>query len=457
MTLQPIQKYKPKEYVETPHTSKENFIIGNIQNIENIENIEHIGQKTFNIIQEQQPQSSLSSPRQQDIQPEEQREQQPQPLHENEIIDEFDISPPSADDRYKFNNIDISELFYQFQLSVKNYLTSSQTPSLQLESHLQHILSLSSILLLKPNRFHDDLKKIIDQGILENIVTDINKQLNLNMNEFDNSIIIKLFSIFKNIRKNELDRMVAAMEVMKLMEQTKDHMSKKILISVRNLIENLPMKNLDEDIKEIELITRYVHPLLSPLLDDITNNIMFRWTSTTNQEWKTSFSISKRRPDSNITETNGTFYDKSFGFGEVKCKSMALNHYATNKDLLRIAHFSKNSIDTHSINSVLSFTVVGDYITFYIMMLKSDGLYVMLEIGHIKIPMSVYEIPTYIAHLDELLDVLHVYYNTILNQPIQPTSTNNRKRKTITTPQFDKIVDKTKDKKRKSISSHYNH
>ncbi|CAO3649784.1 unnamed protein product [Cunninghamella echinulata] len=197
--------------------------------------------------------------------------------------------------------------------------------------------------------------------------------------------------------------MVAAMEIMKLMEQTEDCMSKKILISVRNLVENLPMKNLDEDIKESELITRYVHPLLSLLLDDITNNIMFRWTSTTNQEWKTSFSISKRQPDSNITEINGTFHDKSFGFGE------------------------------------------------------SDGLYIMLEIGHIKIPMSVYEIPTYIAHLDELLDILHVYYNHILNQHIPATPTNNRKRKTITTPQFDRIVDKTKDKKRKSISSHYDH
>ncbi|CAO3649780.1 unnamed protein product [Cunninghamella echinulata] len=166
---------KPKESVEPPHISKENFIIENIQNIENIENIEHIGQKNFNIIQEPQLQQCSSSPQQQQIQPEEQQEQHPQPLHENEIISEFDISSPSDDDRHMLNNIDISELFYQFQLSVKNYLASCQSPSLQLESQLQHILSLSSILHLKPSRFHNDLKKIIDQSVLENIVTDISK------------------------------------------------------------------------------------------------------------------------------------------------------------------------------------------------------------------------------------------------------------------------------------------
>ncbi|ORE12778.1 hypothetical protein BCV71DRAFT_144879, partial [Rhizopus microsporus] len=65
------------------------------------------------------------------------------------------LSPPPIKDRLLFNSIEVSARFYGFQLDVPNRL--QEGIAITVEEHMQHILALSSVPLLKPARTHEDL------------------------------------------------------------------------------------------------------------------------------------------------------------------------------------------------------------------------------------------------------------------------------------------------------------
>ncbi|ORY98314.1 hypothetical protein BCR42DRAFT_339453, partial [Absidia repens] len=108
----------------------------------------------------------------------------------------------------------------------------------------------------------------------------------------------------------------------------------------------------------------------------------------------TSISISKRRPDRCLTSI---IVDLNF--------SALINYHYTpsnhgvSKNLIRLGVFSKNAIDHDKLKGVLSFQAIGNHVTFYIMKLVSDGLYVMLEIAHIQVPGLLYELVSYLSQL----------------------------------------------------------
>lgn len=88
----------------------------------------------------------------------------------------FEFPSPAANDRFKFMDTDISERFHKFQLAVKAMI-DQEPMTLTLEEHVQHILALSGILLLKPGRTHADLHRHIDldtcDRLLNHILTSI--------------------------------------------------------------------------------------------------------------------------------------------------------------------------------------------------------------------------------------------------------------------------------------------
>ncbi|KAG1242122.1 hypothetical protein G6F68_016348 [Rhizopus microsporus] len=51
----------------------------------------------------------------------------------------------------------------------------------------------------------------------------------------------------------------------------------RILLSIRNMVERLPRCIIENGPKETELITRHLEAILSPLFEDLDNNITFRW------------------------------------------------------------------------------------------------------------------------------------------------------------------------------------
>ena len=64
-----------------------------------------------------------------------------------------------------------------------------------------------------------------------------------------------------------------------------------------------------------------------------------------------------KRPDAAVFKMDQDVYDFPIAFGEAKLPSA--NNVLLVKDLLRIAMFSKDAIDSNSLYSVVSFQAVG--------------------------------------------------------------------------------------------------
>ena len=104
------------------------------------------------------------------------------------------------------------------------------------------------------------------------------------------------------------------------------------------------------------------------------------------------------------------------------------NHYKLNLDLYRLGIFSKDAIDVNNLNSVLAIQavgkcndknnsmtfsllidIIGSYLIFYLTQFKSDGLYLMVELHHLRFPLSLNELPRLIEYVDRLYDILNVF------------------------------------------------
>ncbi|KAI9000077.1 hypothetical protein BC832DRAFT_522825, partial [Gaertneriomyces semiglobifer] len=97
-------------------------------------------------------------------------------------------------------------------------------------------------------------------------------------------------------------------------------------------------------------------------------------------------------PDFKLIRVHQGMEDHECGYGEVKTSSHSKDTYLLNYDLIRIARFGKQCLDSLIRAGVPSpvvplFQVVGPHMCFYAMVLISDGLYVMLEIGSLQIPL----------------------------------------------------------------------
>ncbi|KAL4215603.1 hypothetical protein AB4K20DRAFT_1981587 [Rhizopus microsporus] len=74
-----------------------------------------------------------------------------------------------------------------------------------------------------------------------------------------------------------------------------------------------------------------------------------------------------------------------------------------------IKEFGLYAIDVNNLNSVLAIQAVGSYLIFYLTQFKSDGLYLMVELDHLRFPLSLNELPRLIEYVDRLYDILNVF------------------------------------------------
>ncbi|KAI9031546.1 hypothetical protein CLU79DRAFT_729055 [Phycomyces nitens] len=132
-----------------------------------------------------------------------------------------------------------------------------------------------------------------------------------------------------------------------------DNLTYRILSLVVNCIEKLGCHPFNEAIGEMELITSILDPILSPMLHDPDNDMIFKWTNT--QVIETEI-VDGSRPDSNFIlykESSGLC---SLEFGEVKSEKHATDTALFAIGSARIAVFSKHAIDKSNVNCALGFT-----------------------------------------------------------------------------------------------------
>ncbi|CAG8800509.1 42170_t:CDS:10, partial [Gigaspora margarita] len=150
-----------------------------------------------------------------------------------------------------------------------------------------------------------------------------------------------------------------------------------------------------------------------------------------------------KQPDAIINEIDQLSWSLSKGHGEAKVQEEMNNFYLLCTDLIWIAIFNKDAIDFYNMNCILGFQVVGELptgiITFYLTTLLCDALYVMVEVGHVDVPMSLEQVSAFLTSLDTLLIILNAYWSNCI------MSTEKKKpsrRSTLATPSFKEMVSK---------------
>ncbi|RUS12893.1 hypothetical protein BC938DRAFT_478321, partial [Jimgerdemannia flammicorona] len=154
-----------------------------------------------------------------------------------------------------------------------------------------------------------------------------------------------------------------------------------------------------------------------------------------------------KQPDAIINNTDQLSWGSSRGHGEAKVQEEMNNLYNLCADLVRVAIFNKDAIDFYNMHCMLGFQVVGQHISFYLTTLLYDGLYVMTEIGHLNMPVSLEQLPAFLTSLDTLLIVSNAYWANCV-QSSSTVEMEPNKRSTLATPNFKELIAKNRDRHR---------
>ncbi|CAG8515579.1 10438_t:CDS:2 [Paraglomus occultum] len=188
--------------------------------------------------------------------------------------------------------------------------------------------------------------------------------------------------------------------------------------------------------------------MLSPIFADPDHDVFLQWSNKEAPESKARKLTGRaKQPDAIISNVDQLSWGSSRGHGEAKVQEEVDNLYSLCTDLIWIAVFNKDAIDFYNKDCMLGFQVIGSHITFYLSTLLYDSLYVMVEIGHLNVPMSLEQLPAFITSLDTLLVVSNAFWtNCAMSHPVAEMEPN--KRNTLATPNFKELIAKSRDRHR---------
>ncbi|KAG9298147.1 hypothetical protein G9A89_002584 [Geosiphon pyriformis] len=369
------------------------------------------------------------------------------PIIINDIVELQLGSLPCEKSRWIINNLDISKKWHIFK---GESLKLAKDNGLFFESHVQQILSLSHILLLKPKQHCPLMVKIFSAELLDTMHKDVMQRLTKCKTEFNAEVFLKIIPIVKCLQREEITRKNAVLKLQMLATDCA-YGECAILQAIENIIQRVPTITLKSPIGEVELCTAYIDPVLSPIFGDPDRGVFLRWSNKEAPESKNRKSTGRaKQPDAIISDINQLSWGSSRGHGEVKAQEEINNLYSLCTDLVRVAVLNKDAIDFFNMNCILGFQVVGksligQHITFYLTTLLYDGMYVMVEVGLLNVPMSLEELPAFLTSLDTLLVVSNAFWtNCAMSRPAAEMEPN--KRSTLATPNFKELVGKSRDR-----------
>ncbi|CEP10073.1 hypothetical protein [Parasitella parasitica] len=132
-----------------------------------------------------------------------------------------------------------------------------------------------------------------------------------------------------------------------------DDLDTKVLDIFLAYVDKLPEEPLlNHEIKEIELITKYLDPLLNGMLNNHDKNHSFMWTNTQGT------GTDDERPDAEMFFLKQRTVDYTVGYCEVKINESNSNSLDIHYDMLRLTKFGKNIFDEENLESALIVMVV---------------------------------------------------------------------------------------------------
>ncbi|KAI8992441.1 hypothetical protein BDB01DRAFT_778454 [Pilobolus umbonatus] len=361
---------------------------------------------------------------------------------ENELLNPSSISflPPDPQNCFKIQSLDVNIAFYNFQQSILN-----NKWKLTLEDHMHSAMALHSILFLSPEQhIYNDISPFFDQTMYTTIINTIEGKYGFKRPLFPMDTITKILNIIQDVLRKSISRDKSIVLLLSLDIPAQEIRFVKMIVQLMN---KLPWNPISDNTNESELGTRYIDPFLCGLFDDPDQGMYLRWTNEITMEARKNDDLAnKSRPDICITSLCGSRFSTSHGFGEVKSAAHDSNHFLLCKDLLRVATFCKDALDTQNMKAVLGIQVVGRTICFYILLLPAKGLYIFLELGKINIPSSLQDLTKLVMDAPLLLLIIDAFGRLCV--PSTGVSSPDRHRPTISKSRFNQIFSLSQNRKR---------
>ncbi|CAG8683777.1 1704_t:CDS:2, partial [Dentiscutata heterogama] len=212
---------------------------------------------------------------------------------------------------------------------------------------------------------------------------------------------------------------------------------------------------------ELTLITNYLDNVMKNVFH-VPDKHIVRWPNTTLTESKVrKFDGSRtKQPDFVVSVNYQSRATNVIFVGEVTGPTEKNNVYKNCLDLIRIGVFMKDCIDSAISQGVdikiLGFQCIAYKIDFYILDINGEGLYMMNHIAQISVPATIKDICSFIDELYILLNlrsILYESYNAFVDKLKNPRLAplelkSSFKKPTLDTPEFNKLVSKTRCVKR---------
>ncbi|ORE00731.1 hypothetical protein BCV72DRAFT_300249 [Rhizopus microsporus var. microsporus] len=318
-----------------------------------------------------------------------------------------------------------------------------------LEDNLILALASTSVLLLDPHKYSNEIKPFFGQDDWWAINDYIQQVFNIKRLPLPLTTTTNFLSVIEQLLNNDIDRDTSEIQLKTMPLQAKE---KRMAKALANLVSKLPFVALDEDINETELCSRFVEPFLAGLFDDPAKGIYLRWTNERTLEAKANES-SQSRPDLCITKCCGVNWTTSLAYGEAKPAVHSYDNYLVCKDLIRVAVFCKEALDKQLFEGILGIQIIGRMVVFYLLTLPSQGLYTLIPLANIKIPDSIQNLPALVTEAPAILKVLDVF-DRLCVRAACPNVISDRYAPTLPIDSIQQLFSESKSRKRQCVLQH---
>ncbi|KAI9495051.1 hypothetical protein BDB00DRAFT_900797 [Zychaea mexicana] len=280
-----------------------------------------------------------------------------------------------------------------------------------LEDNLVLALASTSVLLLDPHRYSNEIKPFFGQDDWWAINDHIQRLYDIKRLPLPLTTTTNFLSIIEQLLNDDIDRDASEIQLKTMALQAKE---KRMAKALANLVSKLPFVALDEDINETELCSRFVEPFLAGLFDDPAKGIFLRWTN------------------------------------EPKPAAHSNDNYLVCKDLIKVAIFCKEALDKQSFEGILGIQVIGRMVVFYLLTLPSQGLYTLIPLASIKIPDSIQSLPALVTDTPAILKVLDVF-DRLCVRAACPSVISDRCAPTLPINNIQQLFSMSKSRKRQCV------
>ncbi|GAN03601.1 hypothetical protein MAM1_0044d03056 [Mucor ambiguus] len=351
---------------------------------------------------------------------------------------------------WKIDDQDIGKAFQDYQISMAKEALSRE---FQVETDTHAILALTNILLIKhgqndstfDSHFTPNMMILVEESVQQKfdiiVVDSVSKLKKRNYVDMDSHVKAELENVIKSMLRKENSTKQTTKKINNLTTNESTHTpDDMLLLGVRNLIESIPLVKTKETVRESNLSCSYVHSVLNPLFTCPETNKFLVWSNIQ------MLPENSMQPDFVVNNLVRSRYSGPCVVGDIKGCDRQDDAYDCLVDLIRVGMMSVDSINKNEYDGVVGVHVVGMQLTFYITTLMANGLYVMLEICSIALPRDSTEIRSYVANMEDLLQVVQ-YYGSC-TECVDPEWLRDNKKAVVHESLFLDLISCGKNKKR---------